>query len=103
MAMAEAYGLSDYKLLRRYAQHGINYLESHRNPYGVWRYQPRDNDNDSSVTSWCIHAYAAAKRAGLYCVAVPNELTKNLPFPPVDLRLDSLADMPLEMLLAQLV
>jgi HAD superfamily hydrolase (TIGR01509 family) len=45
----------------------------------------------------------AAKRAGLYCVAVPNELTKNLPFPPVDLRLDSLADMPLEMLLAQLV
>ncbi len=44
----------------------------------------------------------AAKRAGLYCVAVPNELTKNLPFPAVDLRLDSLADMPLEELLAQL-
>lgn len=45
----------------------------------------------------------AAKRAGLYCVAVPNQLTKNLPFPPVDLRLESLMDLPLEQVLEQLV
>jgi HAD superfamily hydrolase (TIGR01509 family) len=44
----------------------------------------------------------AAKRAGMYCVAVPNELTKALPFPPVDLRLESLAAMPLEALLEKL-
>ena len=44
-AMCEAYGLSNYKLLRKIAQGGINYLESHRNPYACWRYQPRDNDN----------------------------------------------------------
>lgn len=45
----------------------------------------------------------AAKRAGLFCVAVPNQLTRKLNFPPVDFRLDSLADMPLEELLAQLI
>jgi HAD superfamily hydrolase (TIGR01509 family) len=44
----------------------------------------------------------AAKRAGMYCVAVPNPLTRELPFPDVDLRLDSLADLPLEALLAKL-
>jgi hypothetical protein len=55
-AMCEAYGLAQYKLLKQSAQKGINYLESHRNPYSVWRYQPRDNDNDISVTSWCLMA-----------------------------------------------
>ena len=44
----------------------------------------------------------AAKRAGMYCVAVPNPLTRELPFPEVDLRLESLAELPLEELLAQL-
>jgi len=60
-AMTEAYGLSEYKLLRKYAQRGIDYLESHRNPYMVWRYQPRDNDNDTSVTGWCVMAYESGK------------------------------------------
>ncbi len=60
LAMIEAYGLSDFNLLRRYAQNGINYLESHRNPYSVWRYQPRDGDNDTSVTSWAVLAYRSA-------------------------------------------
>jgi hypothetical protein len=27
----------------------------------VWRYQPRDNDNDSSVTGWCVMAYESGK------------------------------------------
>lgn len=61
LAMCEAYGLSDYKLLRKYAQGGINYLEKHRNPYMVWRYQPRDNDNDTSVTGWGVMAYKSAQ------------------------------------------
>src|SRR5690606_13155010 len=61
LAMVEAYGLSDYKLLRKNAQMGINYLEAHRNPYSVWRYQPRDNANDTSVTGWCVMAYKAAQ------------------------------------------
>ncbi len=65
LAICEAYGLSEYKILKKSAQRGIDYLERHRNPYAVWRYQPRDNDNDVSVTSWCAMAYRAAADFGL--------------------------------------
>jgi HAD superfamily hydrolase (TIGR01509 family) len=41
----------------------------------------------------------AAKRAGLFCVAVPNESTRHQPFDHVDLRLGSLAEMSLANLL----
>lgn len=42
---------------------------------------------------------AAAKRAGLFCVAVPNPLTRQLSLTHADLQLASLADLPLEQLL----
>ena len=45
---------------------------------------------------------AAAKDAGLRCVAVPNALTRDLDVSRADVRLASLADMPLERLLAVL-
>jgi len=64
-ALCEAYGLSQYTLLKPVAQKAIHYLEAHRNPYSVWRYQPRDNDNDTSVTGWCIMAYESAEYFGL--------------------------------------
>jgi len=41
----------------------------------------------------------AAKRAGLYCVAVPNLLTSQLSLNGADLQLHSLQDLPLEQLL----
>ncbi len=41
----------------------------------------------------------AAKTAGLICVAVPNDLTRNLSLDHADLILGSLADLPLEELL----
>ena len=44
----------------------------------------------------------AAKRAGLKCVIVPNELTSRLRFGAYDLRLSSMADMPLEEVLKKL-
>lgn len=44
----------------------------------------------------------AAKRAGLFCVVVPNELTRQLPLDNADLHLDSLADLPLEELLLRI-
>jgi HAD superfamily hydrolase (TIGR01509 family) len=41
----------------------------------------------------------SAKLAGLYCVAVPNTLTQNLDLTKADLVINSLADMPLPVLL----
>ena len=64
-AMCEAFGLSGYETLRPVAQRGLDYLESHRNPYGVWRYQPRGGDNDTSITGWCIMAYESGAFFGL--------------------------------------
>ncbi len=43
----------------------------------------------------------AARRAGLFCVAVPNPLTKRLPLDGADMRLDSLAEVSLEALLRE--
>ncbi|MBK8097141.1 MAG: hypothetical protein IPK26_08540 [Planctomycetes bacterium] len=60
-AMSEAYGLSKARILKETAQRGLDYLESHRNPYAVWRYQPRDNDNDTSVTTWALAACMSGK------------------------------------------
>ncbi len=45
------------------------------------------------------HGITAAQTAGIFCVVVPNPLTRQLPIGHADLRLDSLADMPLEELL----
>jgi len=64
-AMCEAYGLSAYELLRPVAQRGVDYLQAHRNPYGAWRYQPRDGDDDTSVTGWCILALCSGRHFGL--------------------------------------
>lgn len=44
----------------------------------------------------------AANRAGIYCVVVPNELTRTLPIDQAHKRLDSLADLPLENLLQEI-
>jgi hypothetical protein len=62
--MVEAAGHSDSDELRPHAQSALDYLEYHRNPYSVWRYQPRDGDNDTSVTSWAVQAYHAGKAHG---------------------------------------
>jgi len=43
---------------------------------------------------------AAAKAAGLFCVAVPNHLTAQLPIDHADLRLSSLADMTLDQIVS---
>lgn len=60
-ALCEDYGLSKARMLKGRAQRALDYLERHRNPYGVWRYQPRDGDHDTSVTSWCVLAYCAGR------------------------------------------
>ncbi|MFA4987040.1 MAG: prenyltransferase/squalene oxidase repeat-containing protein [Candidatus Brocadiia bacterium] len=46
------------------AMRGFEYLLSVRNDGKAWRYWPKDNDNDVSVTTWCVMAVKAAKVAG---------------------------------------
>jgi HAD superfamily hydrolase (TIGR01509 family) len=43
----------------------------------------------------------AANRAGIFCVAIPNALTGRLSLEHADMRLTSLADVPLELLIAR--
>ena len=45
---------------------------------------------------------AAAKAAGLFCVVVPNPMTSGMDFSMADLRMQSLADMPLRELLNEM-
>jgi HAD superfamily hydrolase (TIGR01509 family) len=47
------------------------------------------------------HGVAAAKAAGIFCVAVPNEVTRDLGLDAADLVLDSLAELPPDELVAR--
>jgi len=47
------------------------------------------------------HGVSAAQAAGIFCVAIPNDLTRAFPLDHADLRLVSLEEMPLEALLAR--
>ena len=50
-----------------------------------------------------LNGVTAAKRAGMYCVAVPNSMTSDLPLDGADLRLGALSEIGLEELLDSLV
>lgn len=65
LALVEAYGMTEEAQRKPAAQAAINYLERHRNPYQVWRYQPRDGDNDTSITGWCVMCYRSGLDFGL--------------------------------------
>ena len=45
------------------------------------------------------HGVRAAKHAGIFCVAVPNDMTRGLPLDHADLHLDSMTALPLGELL----
>ena len=45
-------------------QRVVDYLELHRNPYGVWSYQNRSGDNRMSSTLWAALAVVAARDSG---------------------------------------
>jgi HAD superfamily hydrolase (TIGR01509 family) len=48
-----------------------------------------------------LNGVLAAKGAGMFCVAVPNRVTRHLSLEPADLCLASLEELPLEQLLAR--
>lgn len=43
-----------------------------------------------------LHGIEAVKQAGIFCVAVPNNVTRHLPMPEADLTVNSLSEMVLE-------
>jgi hypothetical protein len=43
----------------------VTFLESARNEGLAWRYTPRCGQNDTSITTWCVQALVAARRAGV--------------------------------------
>ena len=66
LAICEAYYFSKSPLIRATAQKAVRYVESARNPYGVWRYDvPPIGENDTSVTGWMIFALKSAETAGI--------------------------------------
>ncbi|MFA5794359.1 MAG: hypothetical protein WC980_04745 [Candidatus Brocadiia bacterium] len=68
-AMADLYGLiKDVPAGLAYkdtAQKGIDFLLSARNPGRAWRYQPRDGNNDTSVSGWAAMAIKSAQGSDL--------------------------------------
>ena len=65
LALAEAYGLTRSPSLREPAQRAVDGLARTQSGAGGWRYEPGDDEADSSVTGWATVALAAARRADL--------------------------------------
>lgn len=64
IALCEAYGLSQDRLLRNPAQMAVNYLIRTQHEAGGWRYGPRQA-GDLSVSGWAIMGLKSAQMAGL--------------------------------------
>ena len=65
LAVVEAYGLGGDPQLKAVAQRAVTHIEKHRNPDRAWRYQPRDGENDVSVTGWAMNVLLTARDFGL--------------------------------------
>src|SRR3989339_614143 len=74
------YALADLYDQSKYSPAGLNFLEpaeravrfllESRNPGKAWRYQPKDGQNDTSVTGWVMMALKTAEHSG---ISVPAE------------------------------
>jgi hypothetical protein len=65
LALAEAYGMTKSPALKGPAQKAMECVNNWQNPYAGWRYNPKDGDNDPSVTGWMLMVVKSSKIAGL--------------------------------------
>jgi len=65
LAVARAARISGDALYRGPAQKAVDFLISAQNPGSAWRYVVRPDNNDTSVTGWCVQALKEAERAKL--------------------------------------
>lgn len=70
IALAELYGQTKAQGIRPKLERLVDLIVKSQNSAGGWRYQPRPNDADISVTVLQVVALRAAKNAGL---AVPQQ------------------------------
>jgi hypothetical protein len=68
--LAEAYGMTRRPEIREKLEKAVRLIVDTQNKEGGWRYQPRPDDADLSVTICQINALRAARNAGLF---VPKE------------------------------
>jgi hypothetical protein len=68
--LAEAYGMTRRPEIREKLEKAIRLIIDTQNGEGGWRYQPRRDDADLSVTICQINALRAARNAGIF---VPKE------------------------------
>lgn len=68
--LCEVYGMSEQAELRDRLGLAVELIVGSQNSEGGWRYQPRPNDADLSVTVCQVMALRAARNAG---IAVPRE------------------------------
>ena len=65
IAMCEAYGLTADNTLKKSAQAAVHYIEFAQGAGGGWRYGPKANPGDTSVTGWHVMALKSAQMSGL--------------------------------------
>ncbi len=70
-ALAEAYGMTRDRRLRRPIQSAVQYLVDAQQPSGGWSYtaKPREERNDSSITGFVVMALKAALVSGIHVPA----------------------------------
>ena len=65
LVLAKALALTKDKRYEAPLKLGVDYILSARAPGKGWRYEPKDVQTDTSITTWCFRALLAAKEAGI--------------------------------------
>ncbi len=65
IVLSEAYGRTRDERYAAAAQKAVSFSEKAVNNDGGWRYQPKTDVSDMSVTAWFVQAFKTAKLAGL--------------------------------------